>query len=163
MPYTQATLLELMRYHSLVPVPGPRSTTCTTVISGMTIPENTTLLLNIWGVHHDREFWIDPENFRPERFLGHSRYLLSPDHPKRRRVLAFSSGIRGCPAEQFDMNRLFLWLANTCKRFRVSPGTHNTLDSVRVDALQHNFLMYPPSCKLVFKKRNSIQEKKRSC
>ena len=26
--------------------------------------------INIWGVHHDEQFWPEPAVFRPERFLA---------------------------------------------------------------------------------------------
>ncbi len=68
LPFTRATLLEGLRYHSMVPTPGPKCTTCTTEICGVVIPEDTELLVNFWSMHHDKEFWGDPETFRPERF-----------------------------------------------------------------------------------------------
>ncbi len=153
LPYTRATLLETLRYHSLAPIPGPKCTTCPTTICGFEIPGDTELFVNFWSIHHDKEFWGDPEIFRPERFLDENGDLVLPDHPKRRHVLPFSGGIRNCPGEQLAMTRLLLWLANTCKRFQIVPGKDNTPDMISLGAMTHNFLMYPPRFKIGFVKR----------
>ncbi len=122
LPYTRATLLESMRYHSLSALYGVKSTTTTTTLCGITIPANTQFYTNAWGVHHDKGFWGDPENFRPERFLDETDCLVLADDPKRRHLIPFGEGLRNCPGEQFAKSRLFLWLANTCKKFRIIPG-----------------------------------------
>ncbi len=153
LPYTRATLLESMRYHSLAALNGVKSTTTTVTVSGITIPANTQFYANVWGVHHDRVFWGDPENFRPERFLDETDSLVLADHPKRRHLIPFLEGIRNCPGEQFAKSRLFLWLANTCKKFRIIPGRDNTPDSVSLEGLKFNSLMYPPRVKIGFEKR----------
>ena len=152
LPFTRATLLEQQRYQSVGAVLA-RATACTTSIFGATIPENTVLMVNGWGMHHDKEFWGDPERFRPERFLDASGNLVPADHPRRRHLMPFSAGIRGCPGEQFAMSRLFLWLSNTCMRFRIMPGTDNSPGLVSQEALVHDFLMYPPKFKISFEKR----------
>ncbi len=153
LPYTRATLLESMRYHSLVALYGVKATTSSISLCGIAIPANTQFFTNAWSVHHDMVFWGDPENFRPERFLDETGCLVPADDPKRRHVVPFAEGLRSCPGEQFAKSRLFLWLANTCKKFRIIPGRDNTPDSVSPRSLRYNFLMYPPRVKIGFEKR----------
>ncbi len=153
MPYTRATILELMRYHSMVAVPGLKLTTSTTTVRGLTIPANTQFFINLWAMHHDKGFWGDPENFRPERFLDEEGHLVSANDPKRRHLLPFGEGLRSCPGDQFAKNRLFLWLTNICKNFRLIPGKENRPDTMSLEALRYNFLMYPPRVKIRFEKR----------
>ncbi len=155
MPYTRATILEQFRYHTTVAVPGPKRTTRDIAIKGITVPEGTQLMVNLWGLHHDKEFWGDPENFRPERFLDEAGNLVPADHPTRRHVMPFSTGIRSCPAEQFAMSRIFLWLSNICKKVIIIPGEENTPETIRQDAMRCNFIMYPPRFKVGFTKRVS--------
>ncbi len=155
LPYTRATLLELLRYHSLLPLLSLRSTTSITSVCGITVPANTQFFTNVWAMHHDREFWGDPENFRPDRFLDESGDLVPADDPKRRHLMPFGEGLRSCPGEQFAKNRLFLWLTNTCKKFRVIPGRENRPDTVSPEALRYNYLMYPARVKIRFEKRPS--------
>ncbi len=56
LPYTRATLLELLRYHSLVALPGIKTTTSITTVCGLTVPANTQFFTNVWAMHHDRGF-----------------------------------------------------------------------------------------------------------
>ncbi len=158
MPYTRATLLEMQRYHSIAPVLTIRATVCDTTVCGVTIPAKTQLMCNLWGMHHDKDFWGDPEQFRPERFLDQQGDLVSPGDPKRRHLMPFSAGVRNCPGEQFAMSRLFLWLTNMCKRFEVFPGKENSPDSIRSENFRNNFLMQTPDYKVTFKRRDSVAD-----
>ncbi len=154
MPYTQATLLESLRYQSPSPISTPRSTVYSPItVSGLRIPENTEFMGNIWSVHRDKAFWGDPEIFRPERFLDGENKLVSCSDAKRRHLLPFGAGIRSCPAEQLALSRLFLWLANTCKKFRIFPGTGNTPDLAEAENFRNDFLMYPPRFNVRFERR----------
>ncbi len=153
LPFTRATLLEDFRYHSMVPTPGPKCITCATEICGVVIPEDTELLVNFWSIHHDKELWGDLEVFQPERFLDANGDLVPPDNPLRRYVMPSTGGIRNCPGEQLAVSRLFLFLANTCKRFQIFPGKDNNPDMVSLAALINRFIMYPPRFKFIFKKR----------
>ena len=154
LPYTRATLLESQRYQSAVPLTSPRSIVYNPItVRGMTIPEHSEVICNFWSVHHEEAFWGDPENFRPERFLDDEGNLLFPDHDKRRHLMSFGAGVRNCPGEQLAASRLFLWLANTCKKFRILPGTGNTPDLVKVESFRNDFVMVPPKSKIVLQRR----------
>lgn len=58
-----------MRYETLTPLGIIRRCTKDTTFQGYFIPNNTTLIPNIAEINHDPDFWGDPKNFRPERFL----------------------------------------------------------------------------------------------
>ncbi|GIX92730.1 hypothetical protein CEXT_624161 [Caerostris extrusa] len=49
------------------------STSSRTKIGAYDIPEDTIVMPNLWGVHHDAEYWENPFAFRPERFLKDGR------------------------------------------------------------------------------------------
>jgi hypothetical protein len=38
------------------------------------------VLVNLWSFHNDADFWGDPQNFRPERFLDEKGQLLKANH-----------------------------------------------------------------------------------
>ena len=39
-------------------------------VGGYHLPAGTKVHINIWGVHHDEKYWMQPGVFRPERFLA---------------------------------------------------------------------------------------------
>ena len=45
----------------------------------------------MWAVMHDKHYWKDPENFRPERFLDDDGAFRKDD-----RCVPFSLGKRYC-------------------------------------------------------------------
>jgi cytochrome P450 len=46
--------------------------------NGMKISKGTTVIPYIYGVHHNAEYWKDPEKFDPSRFLGISGDKIHP-------------------------------------------------------------------------------------
>lgn len=44
--------------------------------------------INTWGIHRNPDHWIDPESFRPERFIDKDGKLISNDEW----LLPFGSG-----------------------------------------------------------------------
>ncbi len=153
LPYTRATMLELLRYHSAVPLATPRLTTRATDILGTAIPSRVVLLFNLWGMHHDVEFWGDPHVFRPERFLDDQGQLLPPDDEKRKHLMPFAAGVRVCNGEQFALTRLFLWITNVFKRFEVLPAENNLPASAGARNFKNHFLNYIPDFKLLIQHR----------
>ncbi|KAK3016897.1 hypothetical protein RJ639_005912 [Escallonia herrerae] len=62
-------------------------------VGGFRIPRGTMLMVNVWGIQNDPEFWVDPEKFMPERFEG-------PGGTKNGfKWMPFGSGRRGCPGK----------------------------------------------------------------
>ncbi len=68
LPYTQAVLTEIQRVASVSSMQSHVATDITT-FRGYTIPKNTMVIANSYGVMHSLEVWNDPEAFQPERFL----------------------------------------------------------------------------------------------
>ena len=116
MPYMRATLLELQRYATINPLGLPHSSLQDSQLAGHHIPKDTTFLPNIWTVHHDPEFWSEPHLFQPERFLNPDGTVVLPEHPKRRRIMAFGLGPRLCPGKDFAQSRIFLILMALLKK-----------------------------------------------
>lgn len=67
------------------------------------------MIPNLYGVHHCKTLWVDPENFRPEHFLDEFGQLR--EHQEG--FLPFSIGHRVCVGENLAKAELFLiftWL-----------------------------------------------------
>lgn len=128
MPYTMAVIYELLRYTSIATIIGRQMLEKTT-LRGYNLLPQTTVVLNIWSVHHDEAFWGDPGTFRPERFLDPAGQLVPADHPNRKRILAFGAGTRVCVGEVFAMRRLFLFTAYMMQSFDPQPDEETGLVS----------------------------------
>jgi cytochrome P450 family 2 subfamily U polypeptide 1 len=71
MPYTEACVLETLRISSVVPLSLFHRATEDVVVGGVLIPKDTTVISNLYGVHHDPTIWgKNVEDFVPERFLS---------------------------------------------------------------------------------------------
>ena len=121
LPYLEATITETLRLSSLVPLSVPHKTTVDTTLRGYSIPKGTTVLMNLWSLHHDPEIWDEPEVFRPERFLDEEGNFVPP---KVDRFLPFSAGRRVCLGESLARMELFLVLARLLHSFKFEnpPG-----------------------------------------
>ena len=66
MEYLDAALNETLRLYPVAPRTD-RIAKKTVEINGVTIPEGTTVMIPIYPLHRDPEYWPDPDTFNPER------------------------------------------------------------------------------------------------
>ncbi|XP_058811723.1 probable cytochrome P450 304a1 [Topomyia yanbarensis] len=120
LPYTEATIREALRIDTLVPSGIAHVALENTTLRGYDIPKGTFVMLGLDVIHHQREVWEDPENFRPERFLDEQGKLsLAKDVS-----VPFGAGKRLCAGETFSRNTLFLMFSAIVQNFNlhVRPG-----------------------------------------
>lgn len=77
----------------------------------MKIPKGSTVILNVWGLHHDPVRHPNPEVFDPERYAG--RTLLAPEYAAsadfvKRDHYGYGAGRRICPGIHLAERNLFL-------------------------------------------------------
>lgn len=70
LPYFQAVVKEIFRYHPPGPLLLPRKANEDTEINGYFIPKDTQVLVNVWSIGRDPSVWPNPESIDPERFLN---------------------------------------------------------------------------------------------
>ncbi len=90
------------------------------VIGGYLIPAGTLVIVSPYTLHRHREFWDEPEAFRPERF---SREATAARPPFA--YLPFSGGPRQCVGRAFATVETQLVLATILQRYRLRvPRRH---------------------------------------
>ncbi|KAI6024701.1 family 64 cytochrome P450 [Pisolithus microcarpus] len=114
LPYLQAVLYEVMRWHPVLPLGVPRATTASDVVEGYHIPKGTLVIFNIWGMVNNE--YSSPEHFDPTRHLtedGRLRPDAMQDSSKY-----FGFGRRSCPGRFFASESLWAAAAMLLSAFR---------------------------------------------
>ena len=110
--YTRAVIQETMRIYPPVWM-LIRVATKPDVIDGKEIRPGDRVALFSYGAHHSEKYWEDPEEFRPERWLG--------DAAKKRKpytYLPFGGGKRSCIGGAMSQVENTLALSMLLRRFR---------------------------------------------
>lgn len=98
LPYLQATVKETLRLHSPIPLLVPHMNLEEAKLGGYTIPKESKVVVNAWWLSNNPEWWKNPEEFRPERFLEEEGSTDAVAGGKVDfRFLPFGMGRRSCP------------------------------------------------------------------
>ncbi|KAK9147942.1 hypothetical protein Scep_006699 [Stephania cephalantha] len=92
--YLNAVLKEVLRLHPVAPLLVPRHASETCILGGYLVPEGAKVMVNAWAIQRDPEYWEEPLEFRPERFLAPSSEW--DYNGKDFRYIPFGSGRRIC-------------------------------------------------------------------
>ena len=115
LPYTEATICEVLRRSSLVPLGTFHATSKTTTLGGYTIPENTTVIPLLYACHMDPKQWDNPEGFDPTRFIDSEGGIKKPAQ-----FMPFSVGRRMCLGQVLAKWELFLFFTSILHVFDVT-------------------------------------------
>ncbi|XP_061182630.1 cytochrome P450 1A2-like [Saccostrea echinata] len=151
-PFTEAVILETLRYISHVPLSILHYTLEDCTIRGHLVPKGTRILTNLWTVHHSDE-WDDPFVFRPARFLDDSGLLLPATHQTRKRLLVFGFGKRSCIGEVFAKNRIFLFLATLMQTCTVTKPSGQSTSNLDPRTMMPGIVLQPQHYQVQFKAR----------
>ncbi|KAH9893508.1 CyP450 monooxygenase [Cubamyces lactineus] len=119
MPYVNAVVKELLRWHNAAPLSLPHSVTKEDEYRGWRIPSGATVLMNIWGILHDPELWPDPDAFLPDRFMKDGKFNHDVFDPAN---IVFSAGRRVCPGKHFAEDSLFINIASVLHVYDIMPA-----------------------------------------
>lgn len=114
LPYLQAVLYEVMRWHPAFPLGVPHFTTTSDVFEGYYIPRGTVVIFNTWGMSNCE--YSDPERFDPTRHLDVDG-KLKPE-AKQNSSKYFGFGRRACPGRFFADDALWAAAAVIMSAFR---------------------------------------------
>jgi len=111
----------------ITPLPGVmRRTVRDTELMGYFVPRDTYVSVNLYGVHHLREYWPDPDRFDPLRFADDRR----EDKVHRNAWMPFGNGVHKCIGLHFGGMEIKAALHQMLLRYRwsVAPGYQLPID-----------------------------------
>ena len=112
--YLDAVVKEILRLHPGAVI-GRTATEETVVGNGKKtyrIPIGAEMVIYPWLIHRHPDFWEDPLEFLPERFLG---------DPGKRPFLPFSVGHRSCLGKEVGVAEIRATLAHVVHRYKITP------------------------------------------
>ena len=111
--YLHLVIKEALRLHAPVPLLVPRECREACQVMGYDVPRGTKVIVNVWAIARDNEFWHDGEEFRPERFDGSSIDFRGNDF----QFTPFGAGRRICPGITLGLANAELLLASLLYHF----------------------------------------------
>ncbi|TAQ84218.1 hypothetical protein B7494_g7455 [Chlorociboria aeruginascens] len=136
LPYVGMIVKETMRWRPVTPLAFPHATSENDTINGMSIPKGTTVILNVWGLHHDPIKFPNPDTFEPERYAGTTalaaELAASPDYNSRDHY-GYGSGRRICPGIHLADRNLFLAMSKLLWAFDFAEKTGPRGEKIEVN------------------------------
>lgn len=124
MPYLAAIVKETFRRQPPSHFLLSHSAGKETKLGGYTIPADAYVEFYTAWMTEDPDFWTDPKEFRPERFLpGGEGFDVDITGTRGAHMLPFGAGRRICPAWSLGMLHVYLMLAKMVHEFRWVPVT----------------------------------------
>ncbi|CAH1774342.1 unnamed protein product, partial [Owenia fusiformis] len=151
MPYTCAAILEALRYTTTLALSLPHRTVRDTSVGGFSVPNDTTVWVNLWAMHHDDRYFEDPYTYRVERFLGEDGDLLPPN--ERKSFLPFGVGRRVCLGETLARARLFLFVASLLQKVDILPENETNIPDPDPAKFNYAMVNIPTPFNIVVKQR----------
>ncbi|XP_021815024.1 cytochrome P450 78A9-like [Prunus avium] len=127
--YLTAVVKEVLRLHP----PGPllswaRLAITDTTIDGYHVPLGTTAMVNMWAISRDPEVWVDPLEFKPDRFVARDGELEFSVFGSDLRLAPFGSGRRTCPGKALGLTTVTYWVASLLHEYEWLPLDENAVD-----------------------------------
>ncbi|GMT22086.1 hypothetical protein PFISCL1PPCAC_13383, partial [Pristionchus fissidentatus] len=124
--FTRACVHEVQRFANILSNNVLRETVRDTIVGGHKIPSGTMVNADIHHVMALDPLFVDPKEFRPERYLTKDGKTLRKDLIDR--TIPFSIGKRACAGESLARVELFLCLASMVQHYRILPCAGADID-----------------------------------
>lgn len=113
MPYLRCCIKETLRWMPTVILGVPHRNTQEDVYNGWRIPKDTTMIINVWGIHMDPARSPEPRRFNPDRYAGDETtlYQSANGEPLLRDNFNFGAGRRLCQGIHIAERSLFLGMS----------------------------------------------------
>lgn len=138
LPFLQAIVKETLRLHPAAPV-SHRECIKDVRVNGYDISMNTSVMINLWSIGRDPNYWKDPLEFQPERFItfedGAGVTMAVDLKGQHFQLLPFGSGRRGCPGILLALQVVHMGLASMihCFEWKVNQGSDGRQTTVEME------------------------------
>lgn len=112
--YTQAFVNEVLRLYPPI-VFLMRRALEDDILIDYPIKAHSCFFVNIFNIHHHKDFWENPNQFNPERFL---KKICGQD--ERFAFIPFGAGKRNCIGQNFAFLAITLIMISLVQRFRIT-------------------------------------------
>ena len=127
MPFLMACVREALRINTPIAYVVPRTARMPVQLGRYTVPANTSIILNIYAVHHNERDWPSPFKFDPCRF--------QQDCSGGPAWIPFGLGPRQCPAKAFALHEQMVLTAMLLREYQWSLPSR----SVHANDVQNAF------------------------
>ena len=122
LPFTNAFIHEVLRITAINFIGTPHMNVTAAKVGDFEVPAGTTVFAFLWYILNDPEYWTNPRELRPERFLDESGNFI-----KDERLIPFLVGRRQCLGMALAQTEMFLFFANIIRQFKVSENRQSPL------------------------------------
>ncbi|XP_061770171.1 cytochrome P450 3A30-like isoform X4 [Nerophis ophidion] len=111
MDYLDSVINESLRLYPILPRLD-RVAKATMEINGQVIHKGMVVMVPVWCLHRDPEYWPQPEEFKPERFSRENKASIDPYT-----YMPFGMGPRNCIGMRFALLTMKLALVEILQRY----------------------------------------------
>ena len=115
LPFLEATVLEILRYSTVLPLAVPHYTERETSVGPYRVPQDTIVFVNLWAINHDERVFKDPFKFNPSRFIDENGEV----NRARFSSIPFSTGTRKCLGHLLAQLQLFLLIGGIVQKYKI--------------------------------------------
>ena len=138
LPFLEATVLEILRYSTVLPLAIPHYAEHETTVGPYRVPQDTIIFVNLWAINHDERVFKDPFKFDPDRFIDENGEV----NRARFSSLPFSTGTRKCLGHLLAQLQMFLLLGGIVHKYRIELSGCPSLSP------EFGFILRPQSFKI---------------
>ncbi|XP_058122926.1 methyl farnesoate epoxidase-like [Anopheles ziemanni] len=139
LPYCEAVILEVERIATVVPSGLVHRAMNDVELCGYHIPKDSIVLPLLYSLQMDKDYWTDPDVFRPERFLSEGgERIVQHDL-----FIPFGAGRRRCLGEALAKPAIFLFFTSIMHCFTIESSDHelpslNPIDGITLSPQPYN-------------------------
>ncbi|XP_066905478.1 probable cytochrome P450 6a13 isoform X1 [Halyomorpha halys] len=114
--YLDMVVSETMRKYPTIPAISRLCTKSVTMPNGDVFEKGLFLYIPTWALHHNPQYFPEPEKFNPERFSEENKHNVNPFA-----YIPFGEGPRSCIGKKFGLLQIKIGLISVLRNYSVEP------------------------------------------